>query len=80
MINHLRTLLARFFTRCRIGPVILRVRAWARLAAETEDLAEKVRCLEAIVALDPSLEWSQIPFRGSQTALRDMRYRLVREN
>ena len=38
--------------------MILRVRAWAWLAAETNDLAEKVRCLEEIVALDPDLEWA----------------------
>ena len=27
--------------------------------AETDDLAEQMRCLKAIVALDPDLDWAQ---------------------
>lgn len=34
-------------------------RAWAWLAAEADDLAEQKRYLEAIVALDPTLDWAQ---------------------
>ena len=60
MIDRLRTLSARFFTRYGIGPVALRVRAWAWLAAETDDLREKARCLEAILALDPACEWARV--------------------
>ena len=55
----LRTLSARLITRHRLGSRSLQVRAWAWLAEETEDLAEKMRCLKAIVALDPSLDWAQ---------------------
>jgi hypothetical protein len=42
-----------------MGTSILQIRAWAWLAAETDDLAEQKRCLEAVVALDPSLGWAQ---------------------
>jgi len=73
MIDCLRTLSARLITRYRLGPCSLQVRAWAWLAAETDGLAEKVRCLEAIVALDPDLEWAR-------TALEDMRYRRLQMN
>ena len=52
MINHLRTLSARLITRYLPGPQVLLVRAWAWLAAETDELAEKATCLEAIVALE----------------------------
>ena len=58
MICHLRALSARLITRWRIGPPILQVRAWAWLCANTEDLHEKRRCLEAILDLDPDLEWA----------------------
>jgi hypothetical protein len=57
-IDCLRTLSARPITH-HIGPRALQIRAWAWLAAETEDLAEQKRCLEAIVALDPTLDWAQ---------------------
>ena len=66
MINHIRTLSTRFFTHHNIGPVILRIRAWAWLAAETDDLAEKERCLEAILELEPDAEWARV-------ALQDVR-------
>ena len=29
------------------------------MATETDDLAEQMRCLKAIVALDPNLDWAQ---------------------
>jgi len=58
-ISRLRTASANLVTRYRLGPVALQVRARAWLAAQTDDLADKKRCLEAIVALDPTLEWAQ---------------------
>jgi hypothetical protein len=51
MIDWLRTLSARFFTRWHVGPRVSRVRAWAWLAAQTDDLREKIRCLQTIVNL-----------------------------
>ena len=59
MTNRLRTLSARLIARHHIGPRAPQIRAWAWLAAETDDLAEKERCLEAVLALDPSLDWAQ---------------------
>jgi hypothetical protein len=59
VINRLRTVSAHLVTRYRLGPVALQIRAWAWLAAEADDLPEQMRCLEAIVALDPSLDWAQ---------------------
>jgi len=59
VISRLRTASANLVTRYRLGPVALQVRARAWLAAQTDDLADKKRCLEAIVALDPTLEWAQ---------------------
>ena len=73
MIDQLHTHSARFITRHSLGPDALQVRAWVWLAAETDDIAEKVRCLEVIVTLDPQLPWAQV-------ALQAMRERLVREN
>ena len=73
MINRLRTLSARLITRHHIGPRVLQIRAWAWLAAETDDLAEKKRYLEAIMALDPTLDWAQ-------TALTRMWYQWRRES
>jgi hypothetical protein len=73
MIDQLRTHSARLITRHSLGPVALQVRAWVWLTAETDDLAEKVRCLEAIVALDPQYPCAQVALQG-------MRERLVREN
>ena len=64
MINHLRTLSARLITRYLPGPRVLIVRAWAWLAADTDDLAEKERCLEAILELEPDAEWAQIALLG----------------
>ncbi len=42
-----------------LGSVSLQVRAWARLCRDTDDLEEQMRCLKAIVALDPSQDWAQ---------------------
>lgn len=59
VISSLHTASARLVTRYRLEPVAVQIRAWAWLAAETDDLAEKERCLEAVLALDPSLDWAQ---------------------
>ena len=50
----------------QIGRHELRVRAWAWLAAEVNESAKKARCLEAILVLDPGVEWARV-------ALREMR-------
>ena len=73
MLNQLRALSARLVTRYGIGPPSLQIRAWAWLAAQTDDLAEQMRCLEAIVALDPTLDWAQ-------AVLTRVRYQWRREN
>jgi len=73
VLGQLRTLSARLITRHHIGPRVLQIRAWAWLAAEAEDLAEQKRRLEAIVALDPALDWAQ-------AALTQVWYRRQREN
>ena len=73
MIARLRTFLACIITRYLPGPRVLLVRAWAWLAAETDDLAEKERCLEAIVDLEPDAEWARM-------ALRDVKHRLSQMN
>jgi len=49
------------------------VRAGARLCANTDDLDEKQHCLEALLELEPGLDWAQ-------AALLDMQHRLLREN
>ena len=57
MINGFRTLSARAITRRLRQPRALVVRAWFWLAAQTSDLTEKRRCLEAILALEPGNQW-----------------------
>jgi hypothetical protein len=59
MTSWLRMLSARLITRHRIGSRILQTRAWAWSAAETDTLAEKKQCLEAIVALELGPDWVQ---------------------
>ena len=59
MINYLRTLSARLITRHLHRPRALVVRAWFWLAAQTSDLSEKRRCLEAILALEPGNQWAR---------------------
>ena len=56
MINPLRTFLAQIIVHHLPGPRSLLVAAWGWLAAETDDLAEKQHCLEAILGLDPNNE------------------------
>ena len=63
LLNRFRTHSARFATRYLPGPRVLVVRAWAWLCAQTDDLDEKRRCLEAILELDPDLEWAQLALR-----------------
>jgi hypothetical protein len=52
---------------------VVSTRAWAWLASDAGDLADKVRCLQATVALDPALDWAH-------AALKDLQYRLQGEN
>jgi len=59
VIDRLITFVARFVTDRGIGPRSLQIRAWTRLARQSGDLEEQMRCLKAIVALDPSLDWAQ---------------------
>ena len=59
-----RTLSARLITRCLPGARPLLIRAWVRLAADTDDLADKERCLEAILELEPDAEWAQVALLG----------------
>ena len=59
MIGRLTTRAARFVADRGIGSRSLQIRAWARLARQAGDLEEQMRCLKAIVALDPSLDWAQ---------------------
>ena len=51
MINRLRARSVELITRHLRRPCALVTRAWAWLTADTDDLAEKERCLEAILAL-----------------------------
>jgi hypothetical protein len=73
IVRSLRTHIARLITRRGIGPRSWQIRAWAQLLSETEDLEEQMRCLKAIVALDPNLDWAQ-------AALTRVWYRWRREN
>ena len=57
MLNYFRTLSARLITRHLRRPRALVVRAWFWLAAQTSDLSEKRRCLEAILALERMGGW-----------------------
>ena len=62
--NRLRTLSARLITRWLRRPRALVVRAWFWLAAHTDDLDEKRRCLEAILGLDPNCEPANAALQG----------------
>jgi hypothetical protein len=55
----LRSSVIGFTGALRGPPAYSGFRAWAWLAAETDDLTETKHCLEAMVALDPSLDWAQ---------------------
>jgi hypothetical protein len=59
MLERLRTWLARTVAERGIGPRSWQIRAWAQLLSETDDLAEQMGYLKAIVALDPDLDWAQ---------------------
>jgi hypothetical protein len=43
-----------------IGPRAWQIRARAQLLSETADLAEQMRCLKAILALDPDLDHARV--------------------
>ena len=47
-------------------PHIVQVHAWAWLAADTDDLAEKERCLETILELEPDAEWARMALLGTR--------------
>ena len=51
MIDKFRTLLARFIVKHLTGARALLVHAWLWLAADTDDVEEKWRCLQAVLEL-----------------------------
>jgi hypothetical protein len=53
MVDRLRTLAARAIAEYLRHPRSLVIRAWFWLAAQTDDLQEKRRCLNAMLQLDP---------------------------
>ena len=53
MIDKLRTLPARFIVQHLTRPRQLVVHAWLWLAADTDDVEEKWRCLQAALELNP---------------------------
>ena len=53
MVDTFRTLLARLIVRYLTRPRPLVIRAWFWLAAQTDELEEKRRCLEAVLELNP---------------------------
>ena len=56
MFDTLRSLLARFIVQHLGRPRSLVVQPWLWLAAETDTLEEKPRCLKAVLQLDPDNE------------------------
>jgi len=55
-IDNLRTLLAGIITQCLQHPRPLVIRAYLWLAANTQDIQGKRRCLNAVLELDPEDE------------------------
>jgi hypothetical protein len=53
MLDRLRTVIAKFMVKYLPRPHPLLVTAWHWLAAQTDDIEEKKRCLWAILDLDP---------------------------
>ena len=53
MVDKLRTHLAKFIVQHLNRPRTLVIRAWFWLAAQTDDIEEKRRCLEAVLELNP---------------------------
>ena len=53
MIDKLRTLLAKFIVQHLNRPLLLAIHAWLWLAADTADVEEKWRCLQAVLELNP---------------------------
>lgn len=56
VVNDLRTVLARLIPHHLRHPRALAIRAWLWLAAESQDIEEKRRCLAAVLELDPENE------------------------
>jgi hypothetical protein len=55
-VDKLRTLLARFIVADFTRATIFVVRSWFWLAAETQGIQEKRRCVNAVLRLDPENE------------------------
>ena len=53
MIDKLRTLPARFIVQHLTRLLLLVIHAWLWLAADTDDVEEKWRCLQAVLELNP---------------------------
>lgn len=53
MLDRLRTVLAKFIVKYLPGPRPLLVAAWHWLAAGTDDIEQKRRCLWEVLDLDP---------------------------
>ena len=53
MIDAFRTLLAKLIVKHLHRPLPLVIQAWLWLAADTDDVEEKWRCLQAVLELNP---------------------------
>ena len=53
MLDRFRTLLAKLVVHHLNRPLLLVIHAWLWLASETDDVEEKWRCLQAVLALNP---------------------------
>ena len=74
MIDRLRTLSARLITRWLPGPRVLLIRAWFWLAAQATDPAEKLRCLDEILLLDPDNKPANAALQGVVQAYSHVTY------
>ena len=62
MVRELRTALARLIVRHLTRPRPLVVRAWLRLAADTQEVEHKRRCLKAVLEIHPDDEPASLAF------------------
>ena len=53
VLDHVRSLIATFAVRHLRRPRSLVIQAWLWLAADTDDVEEKWRCLQAVLELNP---------------------------
>ena len=56
ILDRLRTLLAKFIVKHLTRPRALVVQTWLWLAAKSQDVEDKRRCLNAVLELDPENE------------------------